>query len=254
MWDDLSVDWSSYVLVLVRSVWDYAVRRAQFLRWAAGCRRTANPEPVLAWNTDKRYLDDAAAADVPCIPTVFVQPGGLVDVPASWLDGDVVVKPTVSASAADTGRYSAASAGWEGPVERLHGQHRTVMIQPYLPGVETQGETALVYLGGRFSHAVRKAALLVEHGERAPLVGDAAQSVISSTTATAPQLALTATALAVVPGGAEGLSYARVDVVPDHQGRPVLLELELTEPSLFLQQAPPVALDRFASHVARRAG
>lgn len=127
------------------------------------------------------------------------------------------------------------------------------MVQPYLPGVETEGETALVYLGGCFSHAVRKAALLIGHGERTPLIGDAPQSVISPTVATARQQGLADAALAAVPGGAQSLSYARVDGVPDQRGLPVLLELELTGPSLFLQHAQPSALDRFASHVSRRA-
>ncbi|MDP9444678.1 MAG: hypothetical protein M3P83_10195 [Actinomycetota bacterium] len=252
VWDDSNVDWSSYPLVLVRSVWDYTRRRSQFLSWAAGCRRTANPKPVLAWNTDKRYLTDLAAAEVPIVPTVFVKPGEPVDVPADWHHGDVVVKPTVSASAADAGRYSVTSGGWEQLVERLHGHGRTVIVQPYLPGVETEGETALVYLGGHFSHAVRKSALLLDQGERPPVVGDAAQSFITPATASAQQLALAARALAAVPGGAESLSYARVDVVPDLQGRPVLLELELTEPSLFLQHAPQASLDRLASYVAVR--
>ncbi len=254
VWDDPDVEWSSYGLVLVRSVWDYTLRRPQFLRWAADCRRTANSGPVLAWNTDKRYLHDLAAAGVPIVPTLYVQPGERAEVPADWLDGDVVVKPTVSASAADTGRYPASSDSRRHLVERLHGQGRTVILQPYLPVVETEGETALVYLGSQFSHAVRKDALLVEQGVRAPLVGDAAQSFITPTTATAQELALAAAALAVAPGGAESLSYARVDLVPDEQGRPVLLELELTEPSLFLQHAPLAALDRLASHVARSAG
>jgi hypothetical protein len=35
--------------------------------------------------------------------------------------------------------------------------------------------------------------------------------------------------------------YARIDLVRDATGRPVLLELELTEPRLFLPQAPRAA-------------
>ena len=118
-----------------------------------------------------------------------------------------------------------------------------------LTRVEADGETSLVHLGDRPSHAVRKAALLTAPGERAPLFGDAALDVITPTTATPAQLAVARAALAAVPGGPDRLSYARVDLVPDHLGRPTLLELELTEPSLFLQHASPDALARLARHV-----
>jgi len=220
VWDAPEIDWSSYDLVLVRSTWDYTLRRPEFLAWAAGCPRTANPAAVLSWNTDKRYLGELTVAGLPVVPTFF----------------------------------AARSHHVQEMVDRLHRQGRAVMLQPYLPRVETDGETALVYLGGGYSHAVRKAALLTEQGERAPLFGDDALGVLTPATATAEQLAVARAALAAVPGGPGRLSYARVDLVPDDQGRPTLLELELTEPSLFLHHASGTALQRFARHVAVSAG
>ncbi len=253
VWDDPAVNWSYYDLALVRSTWDYTLRRQEFLDWAARSRRIANPSSVLLWNTDKSYLREVAAAGVPVVPTEVLNPREPLNVPPPWMGGDIVVKPTVSASAADTARLPAASPEVAALVERLHLQKRAVMIQPYLTRVDADGETALVYLGGHFSHAVRKAALLTQHGERLPLVGDEALDVITPTLATAEQQAVARAALSAVPGGPDRLSYARVDVVPDDHGRPVLLELELTEPSLFLQHAPAVGLARFAAHVAAAA-
>lgn len=127
------------------------------------------------------------------------------------------------------------------------------MVQPYQAQVEEHGETALVYLGGHFSHAVRKVALLTKHGTRTPVVGDDALDGIDATAATAPQLAVATAALAAVPGGPAQLTYARVDLVPDANGQPLLLELELTEPSLFLGYAPRDAVRRFAAAVATAA-
>jgi hypothetical protein len=75
VWDDDIVDWAAFDAVLVRSTWDYPLRRDEFLRWARGCPRTANPVDVLVWNTDKRYLDDLARAGVPTVPTLLVPPG-----------------------------------------------------------------------------------------------------------------------------------------------------------------------------------
>ncbi|MFM7069066.1 MAG: hypothetical protein ACKOYM_06350, partial [Actinomycetes bacterium] len=48
------------------------------------------------------------------------------------------------------------------------------------------------------------------------------------------------------PAGA--VRYARVDMLRDHLGEPVLLELELTEPSLFLW-TDPTAPQRVAAAV-----
>lgn len=160
-----------------------------------------------------------------------------------------MVKPTVSASAADTGRFAAADGEAHVLSTRLHQQGRAVMVQPHLDRVDDAGETALVFLGGEFSHAVRKAALLTELGTRAPVVGDAALALVTPTAATPAQLSLARTALEAVPGGSARLSYARVDLVPGPD-EDLLLELELTEPSLFLGNATTDAVQRSARAVA----
>jgi hypothetical protein len=248
VWDDEGVDWAAYGLVLVRSTWDYALRREEFLAWAHACRATANPADVLAWNTDKRYLAELEAAGVPTVPTVLVAPGEQVHLPDAWRGGDLVVKPTVSAGAADTGRFAPDATA---PlVERIHRSGRTAMVQPYLPGVEAAGETSLVVLGGTLSHVMRKQALLTSTGE--PAGDHGTPYVVAPSTADDAQLALLDTVLAAVPGGRDRLSYARVDLLPGPDGSPVLLELELTEPSLFLQWAAPEALARLADDVAAR--
>ena len=248
VWDDPAVDWASYDAVLVRSTWDYVARRDAFLAWARRCRRLLNPADVLAWNTEKTYLDDLARAGVPTVPTVFCAPGQPVAVPPAW--SDVVVKPSVSAASADTGRFPAGSPEALALVRRLHEQGRTVMLQPYLRGIDADGETALVVLGGELSHAVRKAPLLPAAGLAVPVGDDDPQhDVITASTATAAQREVAAAALAAVPGGAGALAYARVDLVPGEDGAPLLLELELTEPSLFLRHAAPEGVARLAEAV-----
>lgn len=253
VWDDPSVDWSTYRLVLIRSTWDYVLRREQFLQWTRSCPATANPAAVLEWNTDKRYLLDLQRAHVPVVPTVVFAPGEPVRVPAAWAGGEVVVKPTVSAGAADTGRYPPDDDRALALAEHVHRQGRAVMVQPYQSQVEQHGETSLVYLGGRLSHAFGKQALLAGAGTRQPLMGDAALAAVTGSTAMPEQRAVADAALAAVPGGLDQLSYARVDLIPDDAGRPLVLELELTEPSLFLRFADAGAADRLAAHVATQA-
>ena len=246
VWDDPDHDWAADDLVVLRSTWDYTARLPEFLRWAARVPRLANPAAVVAWNTDKRYLRELAGAGVLVAPTTWLAPGEPFVAPA----GEYVVKPTVSAGARDTARYGPTEArAAAAQVAGLHDAGRHVMVQPYLQAVDTAGETSVLLFDGVFSHAARKAALLAPlAGVRQDLSG---RAVITPTTATPEQRALAREALAAVPGGAS-LLYARVDLVPGPDGAPLLLELELVEPSLFLRGADG-ATERFAAAIAARA-
>lgn len=241
VWDDPAVDWSDFDLVVVRNTWDYVGRWPEFLAWARRVPRLANPADVLAWNTDKRYLRELAAAGVPVVPTTWVEPGGDYAPPP----GEHVVKPIVSAGARDTVRYAPGDDSTP-HVERLIAAGRAVMVQPYLGAVDTQGESSLLFLDGAFSHAARKAPVL------APGAGHPDDVEITPREATPAELAVASAALAAVPLPGP-LLYARVDLLPGDDGAPVLVELELAEPSLFLSTAPG-AVDRLAEAVLRRAG
>ncbi|MGH8827937.1 MAG: ATP-grasp domain-containing protein [Jiangellaceae bacterium] len=233
VWDDAGVDWSLFDLAVIRSPWDYHVRRDEFLKWAASVPRLANPEPIVSWNTDKRYLRDLAAAGNPVVPTSWLEPGDRVELPVT---GEYVVKPAVSAGSVDTGRYDLGADDHRdlaiAHAERLLARGATVMVQPYLSAVDTAGETALLFIGGSFSHAIRKGALL--DGPDRGTEGLYKPEEITSRTPAQAEFEVAADVLAAVPGGADQLLYARVDLVPGPDGSPVLLELELTEPSLFL--------------------
>jgi hypothetical protein len=253
VWDDPSINWESFDLVLLRSTWDYPRRRNAFVAWASSVPRLANPADVVEWNTDKRYLRDLAAAGVPIVHTEWVVPGEAWTAPVS---GEWVVKPAVSAGSIDTGRYDCSSpeqrALAAAHVMRLQSAGRLVMVQPYISSVDTYGETTVLYLGGEYSHAIRKGPML-----RGPYKGVNGLFVEEQVTARQPseaELALAADVLTVVPGGPQRLLYARVDLLLTDAG-PVVVELELTEPSLFLGTAPGSA-DRLAALVgtAARAG
>lgn len=251
VWDDARTDWSHFDLAVVRSCWDYVPRREEFVRWAHGVERLANPADVVEWNTDKRYLRDLAARGVPVVPTTWVEPGD------SWkaASGDWVIKPAVSISSRDSGRYRLEDeehrrlAGEH--VQRLQSAGRTVMVQPYLRGIEDDGETSLIYLGGVFSHAMRKGAMLAGP-DRGVRHSHETSPGLEARRPTAAQLAVAARALAATPDGPEGLLYARVDLVPGPGEDPLLIELELTEPTLFFAQAAGAA-ERFAEVIAARA-
>ena len=241
-WDDPAADWSTYDLAVIRSPWDYVPRRADFVAWAHRVPRLLNPADVIAWNTDKRYLGELATAGAPVIPTRYVAPGEPWKPPPS---GEWVVKPTVSSRSQDTGRYHLPEQ--ESPavahVARLSAAGRTTMIQPYLTAVDTDGETALLFFTApdgtlKFSHAVRKAAMLTGPDEGATAPGS---GVITPRTPSEPELTAATQILAAFPGDLSRLLYARVDLIPGPDGAPQLSELELIEPSLFLSQSPGAA-------------
>ena len=158
-------------------------------------------------------------------------------------EGEHVVKTTVSAGARDTRRFAAGEDS-TAFAQDLLAQGRTLLVQPYQAAVDTAGETSLLLFDGELSHAARKAPVLV------PELANPHDVAITASTATAEQLEVARAALAAVPFDGP-LLYARVDVVPGSDGEPLLLELELTEPSLFFATAPG-AVERFAAAVARR--
>ncbi|MCX4718810.1 ATP-grasp domain-containing protein [Streptomyces virginiae] len=247
-WDAKDAHWDGYDLAVIRSTWDYANRLAEFLAWAdatAEVTRLWNPAPLVRWNSDKRYLPELAARGIPVVPTRVVDPGDSFD--AADFDGPhgVVVKPAVSSGARDTARYeSGRRADAERHARMLLDQGRTAIVQPYLPLVE-EGERALIFFGGTFSHAIRKQALLTEAGLidnfRVPHPGAAPYEPSEA------ELRTARAALAAVPAPGE-LLFARVDLTLNAAREPVVMELELIEPNLFLS-INPHGLERFAEAV-----
>jgi glutathione synthase/RimK-type ligase-like ATP-grasp enzyme len=260
VWDDPSVDWSSFPLVVLRSTWDYTTRIDEFRAWidrVSSVTRLANTADLVHWNTDKHYLREAEVAGLPIVRTEFVESGDDLAGTARWsihLDewlaiGDVVVKPCISAGSNDTSRHADRPTALQ-HVVALTGAGRSTMIQPYLADVEHSSETGLVYLGGTFSHAFAKGPLLA--AERDMEAGLYAREQISSRRPTHAERDLGDRAVAWLTERFGELLYARVDLLPSADG-PVIIELELTEPSLFLQTDIGAAT-RAAHVIAARLG
>jgi glutathione synthase/RimK-type ligase-like ATP-grasp enzyme len=251
-WDDPDVDWCGFALTLVRSTWDYTADRDAFLRWAAAVPGLHNAVDVLEWNSDKTYLRELRAAGIPTVDTRWVAPAESVPVPT----GEFVVKPTIGAGSKGVGRFDAELDGSIQAAHRhvatLHAARRTVMIQPYLAGVDGVGETALIYVAGVFAHAVTKAAMLRPDSAYS-LDRDCAGSLwmperIELVTASPAELEVGRQVMDFVRSRFGTLVYARVDLLPGPTG-PVVIELELIEPSLFLLHHPATAV-RLAQTVA----
>lgn len=252
-WDAEAVAWDRFDLAVIRSTWDYAERVGEFLAWAdttARLTRLRNPAPVVRWSSDKRYLLDLAEQGVAVVPTRFIEPGGQYSAQDFHGAGGVVVKPAISAGAVDTARYDPdRHADAEKHARTLLDEGRTVMVQPYLRLVE-EGERALVFVSGRFSHAIRKGPVLTEAGvidnDRVP------HPDVTPYVPTAEEIDTALGALAAVPSQEPPL-FARVDLALDDNRMPVVMELELIEPNLFLEDHPR-GLERLVDAVITEAG
>lgn len=255
-WDDASVDWAGFDLVLLRSAWDYVPRLFEFMAW---CERVSaqtlllNPLALVRWNTDKHYLAGLAAQGLATVPSHFLEPGthtaaDLQGIVARLASDEFVVKPAVGAGSKDAQRYRRRQINTAmRHADVLLQDGRSVLLQPYLDQVDTAGETALMFFDGEFSHAIRKGPLLrLDEGPTEKLF---APEEISARTPGEDELLLARRVVAAIPGGAP--LYARVDLLRDPAGAPCVLELELTEPSLFFAHGDGSA-ERLVAAVRRR--
>ena len=237
VWSDPNVPWERHDAILVRTPWDYFRRWPEFSAWLDRIGSldvpVINPVPLLRWNADKRYLLALEAAGVAVVPTRFVEAGRIMPALEACGWRDLVVKPTVSGGAWDTLRLKPAEFAARAAELELLARKHTLMLQPYLPEVETDGEWSLVYFGSEFSHAVRKR----------PRAGDfrVQEKHGGGHERAEPGVELVAqgrAVLAALPGlGFDTCLYARVDGVVSG-GRLLLMELEVLEPQLFLAGAP----------------
>jgi glutathione synthase/RimK-type ligase-like ATP-grasp enzyme len=239
VWDDPAVDWSRFELVVLRSTWDYAERRDEFLAWIDRLERVVNPPEVVRWNSDKAYLGELAG--VPVVPTSFLDPGDSLEPPP----GRFVVKPRISAGGRNTASYEAHELELaRRHLDALHAAGRPAMVQPYLEGIDVFGEAALIWIGGEYSHAITKGALL--RPGQTPGTELFLAETIAAREASPAERDTAERALGALPF--DGLLYARVDLVPGEPD-PLVLEIELTEPSLYLGYTTGAA-ERLASAIA----
>lgn len=236
-WRDAAAMAEPSDLLVIRATWDYTTRVDEFVTaLRAAPAPVANPVEVVEWNLHKGYLVELAAAGVPVVPTVLIRPGD--DPPLGT--GAIILKPTISAGARGLGRFDAGDPAAAAHLSALLSSG-DVLLQPFLPDI-LDGETSLLFFGGVFSHAVRKVPAVQDFRVQGRHGG-----VTTAWSATEAELAVAAVALAQI---AAPLLYARVDLVSTATG-PLLMELELIEPDLFLSYSPG-AFGRFADAIERR--
>jgi len=241
-------DWGQFDAVVIRSTWDYSNHLPEFLKWASEVSSQSillNDLATITANTNKKYLTNLNDVGVATIPTIYLPPQGeltpnQIEQINVWLSnsGKLAIKPSVDAGARLAGLARDLPTSLE-LIGRIHKVSKTAMIQPYLAAVDSDGEHAVVLLGGEISHAVIKRPALTEggHGDGLALV-----DIDEGLRSFCKQVATGAVESGLTPDWS-GLLYARIDAVPSpaspHGWQ--LMELELTEPALFFDKYPTAA-------------
>jgi hypothetical protein len=252
VWSDAGVDWTWFDAIVVRSCWDYFHRPDEFFAWLARLEEerahVLNPAPLLRWNARKTYLRDLQSRGVTIVPTHWLARGEAASLRAIRRDTgwtELVIKPAMSGSAHETWRSSAGDEARDDIRLGAMASHGDVLVQPLVDEVVAEGEWSIVFLDGRYSHAVLKRARVgdfrvqIEHG-----------GTFAASEPPADIVAQAAHALNSAPLGDEPSLYARVDgCVVD--GRFVLMELEVIEPVLFLGTSDRAA-ERLALAIVAR--
>jgi len=229
------INWANYDAAIIRSTWDYVPVRDEFVDWIKNLSKLIpvfNSAEIIEWNTNKKYLIELDKLGIPTIPTKYISQGENIDPILTEMfvhSKDLAIKPTVGAGARLAGKATSIEQAKK-LVDVIHENNRIAMVQPYLESVDKEGEKAVIIIDGQISHVAIKVPALTQGGH-----GDAAEVGV-----------LTAEIIDFVNNLKEKLVfwnellYARVDVVR-MDNKLVLMELELTEPWLFMQFRPESA-------------
>lgn len=243
-WDDPNINWQHSKLSLIRTPWDYFDRLEEFRQWlqlAATKTTVWNPVEIINWNIHKSYLLGMEQAGVPIVPTILTSKGDprqLSEIVGTDFADEIVIKPAVSINAYGAGRFEAGDVNAELHLKQLL-ESKDVLIQPFIPEIMEHGEASLIFFKSEFSHAIRKIAKKGDYRVQNNWGGRVIQH-----TPSAAEMQVAKKALSVPK---TELLYARVDLVSTENG-PLLMELELIEPDLYLSYVPG-AFRRFAEYI-----
>lgn len=243
-WRDAGADWDAYDLVYICTPWDYQQDVAAFIAVLERIERSSatlvNGLSLVHWNLQKTYLRELESGGAAIVPSLWCEDFNRRDV-ASWFvahaSDKLVIKPVVGANADDT--FVLTNPVSKGLLRTLETTftNRAFFVQPFLDSIETEGEYSLFFFGGDYSHAILKKPepgdfrSQEEHG--AEILGTAAPDDLIET------------ARSIVALVEPQPVYLRADFIRGRDGRLLLMELELIEPSLYFR-TDPASAERFA--------
>jgi glutathione synthase/RimK-type ligase-like ATP-grasp enzyme len=245
VWNDPKVNWDRAGLCILRSTWDYHLSSKLFFNWVDKISaRLLNSSSLVLWNSHKRYLIDLQEHGIKIVPTAIVPANSKACLremlkESNW--SQIIIKPAIGLATFGVSKFVIPDQITEAQAHmEMLLKKEDVLLQKFMPNVHAYGERSLVFIDGKYSHAVRKEAF-----QRLAVAGQAGEAAITATASEVEFARKLVASLKEVP------LYARVDLVPDELGETVLMELELIEPSLFLS-FEPTAAKHFADAIERR--
>lgn len=244
-WRDASLDWNSFDAVYICTPWDYTQHLQQFLEVLQSIEDSTavlvNPLSLVHWTLEKTYLADLQQRGADIVPSRWFDDFDeqqIADCFQAFDAAKLIIKPTVGANAQDTYVLQEPIPAAMLAMLRSTFHQRAFFVQPFIDNIQAEGEFSLFYFGGDYSHAIRKVPKAGDFRVQEEHGGDI-QSV-------QPSAALLAAGQRVLSLVKPQPVYVRADFVRGIDGRFLLMELELIEPSLYLRMEAGAA-DRFAA-------
>jgi glutathione synthase/RimK-type ligase-like ATP-grasp enzyme len=242
VWNDPKVNWAKYDVLIFRTIWDYFEYPLEFNAWLDAIEklniRTLNPLRVVKANQHKFYLKDLQSRGIDIIPTVFIPKNTGLDfsflAENNWTQA--VIKPAVSGGSYATTLFSIAETEKIATEYANIATERDLLVQPFMPEIQTLGEISILFFNGKFSHAILKKPK--EDDFRVQTQFGGVYQIYQ------PDASLIETALQIITTFGEDLLYARVDGVMK-DGKFLLMEVELIEPDLYFSHFPEGKLNYF---------
>ena len=204
-----------------------------------------NSTEIIEWNIDKHYLLDLQEHQIPIPNSEFIKRGSSIDLSLlmqkkNW--NEIVVKPTISGAAKNTYRLKEEEIIQFGPTWEKLIYKEDFIVQEFQNNVITEGEVAMIVIGGKFTHAVLKKA---KEGDFR--VQDDFGGTVHDYMPTKEEINF---AEKVFASCKTKPIYGRVDIVWDNDKNFYLSELEIIEPELWIRNYPKSA-ERIAEAVKK---
>lgn len=245
IWDDKAINWTDFDYLIFRNTWDYFEKETEFKIWLDQIEKlgikTLNPIAIIQQNIHKFYLRDLEKQGITILPTVFIDKTNTLNlvelIPAHWKKA--VIKPAFSAGSYLTEVFEISEIQAINEKYKSIAAEKELLLQEFMPEIQTIGETSFIFFNKKFSHAINKK----------PVDGDfRVQSLFGGKyTLVQPKPELIEKAKKIVSTFPDDLLYARVDGIIINNDLH-LMEIECIEPDLYFNLSEN-ALQRFVSAI-----
>ncbi|MBG6063437.1 glutathione synthase/RimK-type ligase-like ATP-grasp enzyme [Flavobacterium sp. CG_9.1] len=247
IWNNKNINWTDYDYLIFRNTWDYFEKETEFKLWLDHIEKlgikTLNPIEVIKQNIHKFYLREMEQQGITILPTLFIDKTNHLDlvkrIPSHWKKA--VIKPAFSAGSYLTEVFEVANSTEINQQYASIALEKELLVQQFMPQIQTLGETSFIFFNKKFSHAVNKK----------PVDGDfRVQSLFGGIyTLVHPSQDMIQKAQKVVDTFKEDLLYARVDGILIDQEL-YLMEVECIEPDLYFNLSEN-SLERFVASIVK---